>query len=358
MTIINTNTKDMSYSPSFPDGPTGEQHKDLFIFFNAFHDGPFGYLFVDKHTKVVHANDKICDLLCADSSTLADTSIFEFMLIEEHGRLRNLLDNCTEQFYEPLRMVKVKCKKKRFRFVTIYIKKITAPIADQELYVLLFLKNEFNPLRASKEENDAFYRAIIETQEAERDFIGKSLHDSIAQELYAIRINLQRYIMEHGHEEYIMPIKKMLNDTIFNVQNISNDLLPAVLRDMGFQKAVDDMIFRLTRADVRFFVKIDEAVGKETREIQFCAYRVIQELFNNCLRHARAKRINLLVKVSEEALIITVEDNGQGFSRDIESALQMGTGLRNIRNRIALYAGTMDMLSSHKGSRIQVKLYI
>ncbi|MFD2965942.1 sensor histidine kinase [Sphingobacterium bambusae] len=358
MSTINTNTRDMSYSPSFPDGPTGEQHKDLLIFFDAFHDGPFGYLFVDKDANAVHFNQQVCDLLCVDSSMLAHRSIFDFLLVEEHNRVRDLLINCSENFGEPLRMVKVKCEKNRFRFVTIYIKKVSAAVSDQELYVLLFEKNEFNPLSASKEENEVFYRAIIETQESERDFIGKNLHDSIAQELYAIRINLQRYIMEHGHEEYIMPIKKMLNDTIFNVQNISNDLLPAVLRDMGFQKAIDDMIFRLTRADVRFFVKIDEAISKEKRELQFCAYRVIQELFNNCLKHAQAKRISLLVKVSKEAVLITVEDNGQGFSRDVESALQFGTGLRNVRNRISLYAGTMDMLSSNKGTRIQIKLYI
>ncbi|GHE35464.1 sensor histidine kinase [Sphingobacterium griseoflavum] len=358
MTITNTNTKDMSYSPSFPDGPSGEQYNDLLVFYNAFNDGPFGYMFVDQNARALHFNKKLSELLCLEPSSIHHKTVFDFMLDEEHDRLRAFLETAVEQFQEPLRMVKVKCAKKIFRFVTIYLKKIAATWDGRDLFVMLFLKNEFNPLSASKEENEAFYRAIIETQEAEREFIGKSLHDSIAQELYAIRINLQRYIMDHGHEEQIMPIKKMLNDTIFKVQNISNDLLPAVLRDMGLQKAVDDMIFRLTRPDVRFFVKIDQAIGDERREIQFCVYRVVQELFHNSLRHSRASRINLLVKVSAKTIVVTVEDNGTGFSSDVNAALQLGTGLRNIRNRIALYAGTMDMTSSRKGSRIQIKLYI
>ncbi|TDS13122.1 sensor histidine kinase [Sphingobacterium paludis] len=357
MSTIYTNTSDMSFSSSFPDGPTGEQQKDLSIFFDAVHNGPFGYLFVNEDALAVHFNDKVCELLCIEPAVLRNKSIYDFLLQEEHSRVRALLTNCTESFAEPVRMVKVKCKKNRFRFVTIYIKKLASRESADGLYIMLFLKNDFNPLSASKEENEAFYRAIIETQEAEREFIGKSLHESIAQELYAIRINLQRYMMEYGHEEQIMPIKKMLNDTIFKVQNISNDLVPTVLRDMGFHKAIDDMVFRMTRSDVRFLMKLDKEIGGESKEIQFCAYRVIQELFNNCLKHTDARRISLKVGVSDAFIAITVEDNGQGFSRDIESALQLGTGLRNIRNRIALYAGTMDMVSSSKGSKMQIKLY-
>lgn len=353
----NTNTTNMSFSPSFPDGPSGEQMKDLLIFYETFHEGPFGYLFVDEHARALHFNNKACELLCIDPALLPQKSIFDFILEEEHPRLRELIDNSSDHFQQPLRMVKARCKRRAHQFVTIYLKKIKNETAGTPLYVMIFLKNDFNPLSASKEENEAFYKAIIETQEAEREYIGASLHDSIAQELYAIRINLQRFLMENGHEEQIMPIKKMLNDTIFKVQHISNELMPAVLRDMGFQKAIDDMIFRISRPEVKFAVRIGQDISKVSREVQFCCYRIVQELFNNCLKHAAAKHISLLLHVQKNEISIQVDDDGHGFSREVNAALQLGTGLRNIRNRIALYAGTMDMVSSGKGSKIKIKLY-
>ncbi|WDF67251.1 histidine kinase [Sphingobacterium oryzagri] len=347
----------MSFSPQSPDGPTGEQLKDLLIFFQAFHEGPFGYLFVDENMRTIYFNEKLCDLLCVEPARLAASSIFDLLHEEEHDKISSLKERATTHFQEPLRMVKVQGEQQTFRFVTVYLKQISTVYSESDLYVLLFLKHDFNPLDASKEDNEAFYRAIIETQETERELISASLHDGVAQELYAIRISLQRFIMGHGHEEQIMPIKKMLNDTIFKVRDISNELAPAVLRDMGFHRAIDDLIFRITRADIKFTLHIDEAISATRKELQYCSYRVIQELFNNSIKHAQSTRITLTLRKSAKEVTIIVSDNGKGFAGDIESSLGLGTGLRNIRNRIKLYTGTMDMASSATGSRIQIKLY-
>lgn len=357
MSIVNTNAINMSFPPSFPDGPTGEQRNDLLIFFEAFREGPFGYLFVDENMHTVYYNDKVGEVLAVDPLLLKHRNVFDFLLEEEHPRLQELKDHATTQFQEPLRLVKVRGIGQTVRLVTIYLKQILVNNNQTKLYVMLFLKNDFNPITSSKEESNAFYRAIIETQEAEREFVSASLHDNIAQELYAIRINLQRFIMSSGHEAEIMPIKKMLNDTIFKVRNISNDLAPAVLRDMGFHQAIDDMIFRLTRGEVKFNVRIDQTISTVRKELLFCSYQVIQELFNNCLKHANAKKVMLQVRSSMDAITIVVEDDGKGFAGEVESSLRLGTGLRNIRNRIALYAGTMDMASTSVGSKIQIKLY-
>ncbi|TYP92476.1 histidine kinase/DNA gyrase B/HSP90-like ATPase [Sphingobacterium allocomposti] len=347
----------MSLSPLLPDESAGNHGNGLRFFYEAFHDGPFGYLFMDEEARTFQHNDKVRELLCVEDAPLNGRVIFDFLLEEERDRVKEFLDSGKETFGEPLRLVKVKCKKQIFRLVTIYLKRIFHAERQENVYVLLFLKNDFNPTSASKEENEVYYKTIIETQEAEREFIGVTLHESIAQELYAIRISLQRFLLEHGHEEEIMPIKKMLNDTIYNVRNISNDLVPTVLRDMGFFQAMDDMIFRLRRAGISFKTSIDRRITEVCRELQFCSYRVIQELFNNCLKHARAKEISLRLRITGKELTIIVEDDGQGFGRDMEDSLRLGTGLRNIRNRIALYAGTMDLSSSPKGSRIQIKLY-
>lgn len=357
MSIVNTNTINMSFSPSYPDGPTGEQLKDLLIFYEAFYEGPFGYLFMDENLKAVYFNEKVCEVLDVDSSFLKHSSVLDFLMEEQHARLQESIDKATEEFQEPLRMVKVHGKDQGFHLVNLYLKRLSAQEGFSNLFVLMFIKYDADALPSTKEESDSFYRAIIETQEAERELISASLHDDIAQELYAIRISLQRFIMSHGHEEQVRPIKKMLNDTIFKVRNISNDLAPAVLRDMGFHRAIDDMIFRLTRADVKFSVRIEKSISEVSKELQFCSYRVIQELFNNCLKHANAKRISLVLRATKTEITIGVEDDGQGFAGEIESSLALGNGLRNIRNRIALYAGTMDMSSSSVGSKIQIKLY-
>ncbi len=347
----------MSSPSSLPTGPTGDEMQDLQLFFESLHQGPFGYLFADGTGHVKHYNEKLQELLCAEGEALRNRSLFDFLIADECVRLQAAIEKSTFHFGDPLRLVKVKCTKRPYRFVTIYLKRLEQSFYEQDMYIFVFLRNEFNPLSESKEENEAFYRAIIETQEAEREFIGAALHDNVAQELYAIRLNLQRFLIEHGFETEIAPIKKMLNDAIYNVCNISNDLTPAVLRDMGFLKAIEDLIFRLNRADVRFVAQIDPAMEHLSKELQFCCYRIIQELFGNSLRHARANRVSLTMQRRADYACIVVDDNGHGFREDIDSSLSLGTGLRNIKNRIALYAGSMDMSSSSQGSRIQIKLY-
>ncbi|MFD1772151.1 sensor histidine kinase [Sphingobacterium suaedae] len=357
MNIENKNTALMSFSSLFPEESAGDHARGLQTFYEAFHEGPFGYLFMDEEARISKHNDKVSEILCADPASLENMVLFDFLFAEERARVQELMNRGLDTFGDPLRLVKVKCKKKVYRLVSIYLKRIRLETINKEVYVLVFLKNEFSPASASKEEHEAYYKTIIETQEAEREFIGLTLHDSIAQELYAIRISLQRFLLEHGHEEQIMPIKKMLNDTIYNVRNISNELAPTVLRDMGFFQAMDDVIFRLRKGGVDFKTRIDRRITELCKELQLCAYRIIQELFNNCIKHANATQISLSIRIAGKEVVIIVEDDGQGFGLDMEDSLRLGAGLRNIRNRIALYAGTMDLSSSPKGSKVQIKLY-
>jgi len=85
-------------------------------------------------------------------------------------------------------------------------------------------------------------------------------------------------------------------------------------------------------------------------------YRVAQEVFNNVIKHSRAKRVTVQLLFFNEEVTLTIEDDGQGFVR--EDGLSMeGVGLQNIKNRIISIGGVVQF-DSHEnyGTLITVEV--
>jgi signal transduction histidine kinase len=80
-----------------------------------------------------------------------------------------------------------------------------------------------------------------------------------------------------------------------------------------------------------------------TESHKLMLYRIIQEQINNIIKHAQAQHITVVLKKTESTVQLTIADDGKGV--DLSEA-GLGLGLRNIRNRIELYHGSIDMVSS------------
>jgi signal transduction histidine kinase len=101
-----------------------------------------------------------------------------------------------------------------------------------------------------------------------------------------------------------------------------------------------------------------EIWGKVRRlpgDVELTAYRIIQELIHNILKHAGATQALVQIVFHETQLCITVEDNGRGMPAD--GSPREGIGLRTIRERAKLLNGQIDTVSTPgQGTSVYIEL--
>jgi PAS domain S-box-containing protein len=206
----------------------------------------------------------------------------------------------------------------------------------------ILLEQETDKLKQNHQKNVTF--ATLNAEENERKRISELLHDSVSQLLYAINIKVDHLNAEENQTTAIKDIKKLLNQAIRDTRNISFELAPSILVDFGLPATLENLTFRLTSDDLQLKT---EVVGFENRmdlRMESSIFRIIQELINNCIKHASASEINLYVKKSD-TIEIVVRDNGRGFDINAQEISPKGSGLSSIKNRISLYNGFLTINS-------------
>lgn len=194
-------------------------------------------------------------------------------------------------------------------------------------------------------------KAIIQGQDQERKRLASDLHDSLGQELGAIKFFIGSLsLMEKDSLEYsecIKEIDRMVNDTITSVREITFDLMPFVLENNTIDKAIEQLCKQtssMQTLDVQFTSNVKNIVRKDKKE-EAILYRIVQEFINNSIKHAKAKLIRIQLTHSNNALDFQLEDNGIGFEIN---AIQKNNGLRNITQRLEVLEAEFEWKSKNK----------
>jgi len=214
------------------------------------------------------------------------------------------------------------------------------------------LAKEAEGLKVEKQK--AILTATLDAQEKERFKISRALHDSVCQLLYGIRLNMQSMEYYKKNKGDFENINQLLDQAIKETREISYELTPSVLKDFGFTAGIKEMAHRLSNADFLIKTNIKQSVDKVHPTIQLYAFRIIQELINNCIKHAHASVAEIIVCQQEDLITIIVSDNGEGFKFDLANALRKGSGLRGIKNQIFLLNGDINFKINSKGTTITV----
>ncbi|WP_158799643.1 PAS domain-containing protein [Pedobacter sp. L105] len=191
--------------------------------------------------------------------------------------------------------------------------------------------------------------ATLTAQEKERNTISRALHDSVCQLLYGIRLNLESIQRSHNLKGEFKNVNAMLDQAIKETRDLSYELTPSVLKDFGFAAGTKEMAQRTSTPDFQIDTFIDEDADLLHPDVQLYIFRMIQELINNCIKHAHATRAEIKVSLQNEHVLVRVTDNGRGFSKDTEEASRTGSGLSGIRNRVYLLNGKIKFNSTKKG---------
>jgi PAS domain S-box-containing protein len=209
---------------------------------------------------------------------------------------------------------------------------------------------------ARRERERLILSATLIAQEKERSRISIALHDSICQILYGIRLNLQTIQRSNPGNVQFGNVNKLLDQAIQETREISYELTPSVLRDFGFIAGIQEMAHRLSVPGFNIRTKIETDLNFFDEDKQLYLFRIIQELINNCIKHAEASVAEIKIFSEEDSVKLVFSDNGKGFDYNVNKELIKGSGLRSIMNRIFLLNGNMNVESSDKGTTITIKI--
>jgi signal transduction histidine kinase len=152
-------------------------------------------------------------------------------------------------------------------------------------------------------------------------------------------------------------------ELITRVSQLAWDLRPSILDDYGLDSALTRHIDNVTkRADLIIdyqFISAERAQERLPSSVEVVLYRVTQEALNNVVRHARASRVSVIVIRSEDGVTLMVEDDGCGFSPDVDRQVgeSGGLGLTGMRERLALLKGQL-MIESTPGEGTSIRASI
>lgn len=203
---------------------------------------------------------------------------------------------------------------------------------------------------------------LVSLQEEERAHIARELHDELGQLLVALKLELNRATAgdDAVHAELRAQIGRammVLDETIHTVRNLSRELRPTVLDDLGLAAALDSQVreFReRTGIDCELTLDGDELEIEGERAV--AVFRIIQEAMTNVAQHAEASTVAIRIDREAERLVLTVEDDGRGIS-ETERDDPHSIGLIGMRERARNWGGEVEISGTPgKGTRIRVRI--
>jgi signal transduction histidine kinase/ligand-binding sensor domain-containing protein len=210
--------------------------------------------------------------------------------------------------------------------------------------VVLAWRQRVSQLQRAHAAQQAFSRQLMASQESERKRIAAELHDSLGQRLVIIK-NLALLLLNGANtnaREQIDAISAEASQAIGEVKEISYNLRPHQLDRLGLTKAVEALVKKAGAASpIAFTSQIDDIDGVFPKEAEISFYRVAQESVNNVLKHSAATEASVTVQRANGRILLTVRDNGNGFSPDANqtASAPAGFGLTGISERATLLGG-------------------
>lgn len=206
--------------------------------------------------------------------------------------------------------------------------------------------------------------AITQSQEEERRRIARELHDETVQNLLAIARRLELYQgseSDPGRLERLAELQTVVTETLQGVRQISRDLRPLVLEDLGLIPAMRALLRAAHQGEGALaHIKIDlngEPV-QLSGEQELALYRITQEALNNIRKHARATGVRVALAFTSADVRLEISDDGQGFQAPAALAelTQRGSfGLMGIQERVWALDGSLEIQSTPgEGTRLRV----
>ena len=243
------------------------------------------------------------------------------------------------------------------------------PIKDDRQKVIMVVEH-LRDITEQKQIEDQVHllaHQLLKAQEIERQMLARELHDTIAQELSAAKIEadlIYKGLSSDGLPQAanIRQVAKILQKTILGVRTMAYDLRPPGLEELGLVETIYQFCEDFTHT---WGIPVDfRSAGVKNLELshntQINLYRLVQEGLTNVRKHAAASQVTLRLTAAFPKIILRIEDDGCGFDvqkRAKSTGQEKRMGLRSMQERVNLLNGEMILQSNPGlGTKVTIRL--
>lgn len=198
-------------------------------------------------------------------------------------------------------------------------------------------------------------RQVMDIGDKERQKIGQDLHDDLGPHLIGIEgliKVLENNLKGTGHEKagLASQISKLIKEAVQKTRQFARDLCPVYLVDHGLESALKELaentksIFGI---QCRFYCRKPVPIADHT--VSNHMFRITQEAVHNAIKHGKAKRVNISLKMDKKQIELSIKDNGRGIPKKITSK---GMGLRIMGFRAKMIDAILDIRKAPKSGTL------
>jgi len=219
-------------------------------------------------------------------------------------------------------------------------------------------------LGAKEDRHRVLVGQLIHAQEAERKRIARELHDDASQALTTVSIGLSgldRNVPDTLPELHtkISGLRDAVKDIMGRMRDLTFAIRPSMLDDLGLAAALKWYASRFSGQETpKIELSLDDCGKCLDPLVATVLFRVAQEALNNAVNYSQAAEIKLVLRISNDSVMLRIEDNGIGFPAEkLIKDPSKSIGLNGMTERVALFNGSLKIRSSPgKGTTIRARI--
>jgi two-component system, NarL family, sensor kinase len=202
---------------------------------------------------------------------------------------------------------------------------------------------------------------LLELQDEERRRIARELHDTTAQSIFALTMNLTR-LQELSPKDSIT-IQTIVSESLLlaeqsakELRTLSYLLHPPLLDDLGLVSAISWYARGFSeRSGIKIDLDLPHDLERLPRPLETAFFRIVQEALTNVQRHSGSPSAAIRVAADAERVMLEISDQGVGLSTTAGHApTKLGVGLPGMRERIHQLGGQFEIVSGCNGTTVRV----
>jgi two-component system, NarL family, sensor kinase len=201
---------------------------------------------------------------------------------------------------------------------------------------------------------------LLRLQDEERRHMARELHDTTAQNLVAVLLDIDRLTsrlaLDDASGELIDEMRKLIEQSLQEIRTLSYLLHPPLLDELGLPSALRWFVRGFeNRSGITVALSIQEEMERLPLDVENALFRVVQEALTNIHRHSESATAEIRLARSAQDVVLEIADHGRGISADAGSdsdIAALGLGISGMRVRLHQLGGELEIRSAGQGTTV------
>jgi PAS domain S-box-containing protein len=200
---------------------------------------------------------------------------------------------------------------------------------------------------------------IVRIQENERHRVSRELHDEAGQALMVLKFSLELILSDllsggvdgakaASLRRQLVEVLDLCETTMARIRRLAHNLRPAALDDLGLNAALEGLCHDFAERSRLTIEYEGDEIDDLPGGVDISLYRFLQEALTNVVKHAQAERAWVKLSFDEDLVVLSVQDDGQGFATSSAGlpGRANGMGLAGVRERLQPLGGRLEIHST------------